>query len=248
MNSQLVNDAGLGVVSYKLDDDGIERVFGVNVLGHFVFINLLLPLIRATARLPNTPPPRIVNLSSNLHKLAPSSVQFKDLNEINTPDLRADEYYHRSKLAIVLYTKELVERALEPYEKDGGEKIYAVSVHPGAVDTEIQDAYKDAFGSAIGTALKYLQKPLMRSPDAGSLGTLWAAVDPTIEEQNLQGAYITDPGHVGGESDAAKDEKLGENVWNLCTKLIGDKLGKDALLSWGEGSAGGKAKAQANEQ
>ncbi|KAG8935427.1 hypothetical protein FRC01_000034 [Tulasnella sp. 417] len=165
---ELINDAGIGVNALGLDADGIERIFGVTVLGHFLFINRLLPLIRKTASEPNTPSPRIVSLSSNLHQLTPSSTQFKSLEEINNPDLRQDQYYDRSKLAIILYIKALVEHAIKPFP----EKIWAFSTHPGAVKTEIQDQPREAFGYLPGLALKYLQMPFMRSPQGGSLSTL----------------------------------------------------------------------------
>lgn len=43
-----------------LDADGIDRHFGVNCLGHFLAINLLLPLMRKTSKIPGAPAPRIV--------------------------------------------------------------------------------------------------------------------------------------------------------------------------------------------
>lgn len=218
----MINDAGVGVNTYGLDADGIERDFGVNVLGHFLFINRLLPLIRKTSRIPNTPAPRIISLSSNLHQLAPSDVKFNSLDEINNPNLgRNDHYYNRSKLAIILYIKALVKHAIEPYP----EKILALSVHPGAVDTEIQEQVKSAFGKALGTVITTLQTPFLRSPEEGSIGTLWAAVAPEVEEKHYQGVYVPDPGKVGGETKQAQDMELAENVWNLCLKVIQDKLG-----------------------
>lgn len=165
-----------------------------------------------------------------MHQLAPSSVQFKSLEEINDPNLRQDQYYDRSKLAIILYIKALVEHAIAPHS----EKIYASSVHPGAVKTEIQDQPLEAFGWLPGMAIKYLTMPFMRTPEGGSLGTLWAALSPEIEEKDIQGAYITDPGKVGGETAQADDKALQENLWRLCHQLIEEKLGKDALLPWDE--------------
>ncbi|KZV83935.1 NAD(P)-binding protein [Exidia glandulosa HHB12029] len=229
----LINDAGIGIAAYELDDNGIERIFGVNVVGHFYFINRILPALRRTAQKFNITP-RLISLTSNLHKATPSSTRFASLEEINTPGLRSDVYYDRSKLAIILYIKQLVSRAIEPYP----EKIIALSVHPGAVATEIQEQIKEAFGSILGTVLLTLQKPLLRNVDEGSLGTLWAAVSPEVEEKGYQGVYISDPGVVGGETEQAKSEELGVNVWNLCEGLIKKTLGADAMLSWGEGSKG----------
>ncbi|KAG8985119.1 hypothetical protein FRB93_006071 [Tulasnella sp. JGI-2019a] len=227
----LINDAGVGVNDYGLDEDGIERDFGVNVVGHFLFINQLLPLIRKTAHIPNTPAPRIISLSSNLHQLAPSDTEFASLEEINNPNLsRNDQYYNRSKLAIILYIKALVKNAIEPYS----ERIFALSVHPGAVDTEIQDQVKSAFGETFGSILLTLQTPFLRTPEEGSIGTLWAALAPEVEEKNYQGVYIPDPGKVGGKTKQAQDSTLEKNVWDLCQKLITDKLGNDGLLAWDE--------------
>ncbi|KAG8935428.1 hypothetical protein FRC01_000035 [Tulasnella sp. 417] len=50
----------------------------------------------------------------------------------------------------------------------------------------------------------------------------------------MNGAYITDPGKVGGETSQADDMQLAENVWSLCENLIKEKLGSDALYSWGD--------------
>jgi len=56
----LICSAGINTNKYDVDSDGIDRHFGVNWLGHFLAINRLYPLLRATSKLPNTPPPRIV--------------------------------------------------------------------------------------------------------------------------------------------------------------------------------------------
>ncbi|EJD48424.1 NAD(P)-binding protein [Auricularia subglabra TFB-10046 SS5] len=231
----LINDAGIGVSNYALDADGIERIFGVNVVGHFLFINRLLPTIRKTARA-HSVVPRIVNLTSNMHKLAPGTCKFASLAEINDDSLRPDAYYERSKLAIILYTRALATRVLAPSTSD--EKILTCSVHPGAVATEIQEQFKQAFGVAAGALVKALQVSLMRSPAEGSLGTLWAAVAPEVEGRfgEVHGAYIPDPGKIGGETKQAQDATLEENVWRLCESLIKEKAGADALYPWDEGS------------
>ena len=120
------------------------------------------------------------------------------------------------------------------------EKIVVCSVHPGAVATEIQDQFKQAFGNTIGQIIKVLQTPMMRSPAEGSLGTLWAAVSPEVDEryEEIQGAYVPDPGKIGRETEQARDETLEDNVWNLCERLIKDKAGSDAPYPWNCGSKG----------
>lgn len=57
---KLFANGGINANQTGLDSDGIDRHFGVNCLGHFFAINLLLPLMRKTSKIPGAPAPRIV--------------------------------------------------------------------------------------------------------------------------------------------------------------------------------------------
>lgn len=227
--------------SYAESSDGIDRHMAVNHLGHVLLVNRLLPLIRKTSHLPNTPPPRIVTVSSELHRAAPSDVAFASLEELNDPSLSALALYGRSKLANLLFTKYGLEgRVLRPNADD----IIAVSVHPGNVHTGQQDQFKEAYGPIFGTIMKSAVIPFMRNPDQGSLSTLWAATSDDVEKNRVdfQGKYFNDPGVLGGESKQGCDPELGARLWSLTEKLIREKGGQDALLSWDEGSEKSKTK------
>jgi NAD(P)-dependent dehydrogenase (short-subunit alcohol dehydrogenase family) len=126
----LVLSAGLNANPFGLDADRIDRHFGVNYLGQYYATNQLWPLIRKTSNMPGVAAPRIVAVSSELHRMAPSNVQFKSLDEINNDKLGPTELYGRSKLALNLFIKfGLVENVIKPCN----DSIYALSVHPGAV-------------------------------------------------------------------------------------------------------------------
>ncbi|MDX1379217.1 MAG: SDR family NAD(P)-dependent oxidoreductase, partial [Anaerolineales bacterium] len=58
----LVNNAGIMMTSYGVTDDGFERQFGTNHLGHFTLTGLLIDPLK------NTPNSRVVNVSSNGHR------------------------------------------------------------------------------------------------------------------------------------------------------------------------------------
>lgn len=110
--------------------DDIDRHFQVNWLGQFYVNNLLWPLLRKTSKLPDTPAPRVVWESSEMHRTAPSNVHFGSLEELNDQSIGHTEVYGRTKLAIILGVKYgFVDRVIKP-NKDN---IYALSVHPGAV-------------------------------------------------------------------------------------------------------------------
>lgn len=58
----LVNNAGIMWVPYGLTEDGFERHFGVNHLGHFALTGLLIEMLLDTRG------SRVVNVSSNGHR------------------------------------------------------------------------------------------------------------------------------------------------------------------------------------
>ena len=228
--SQLILDAGVGVNKYDLSSDGIDRHFAVNHLGHFYLTNRVLPLMRRTAELPGAPPPRIVVVSSELHRALATAVKFSSVDEINT-DLGAHGLYARSKLANILFVKYgLVDRVLRPTRS----RIIAIATHPGAVHTPQHGQLKDAFGHVVGSMLKHLTTPFMRDPEQGSLSTLWAATSEEIDEdpEKWNGRYIKDPGEICEESRAAQSDELGKNLWKLSEIIVRKCLGHDALLPW----------------
>jgi NAD(P)-dependent dehydrogenase (short-subunit alcohol dehydrogenase family) len=122
----LVNNAGVMTTENGTTKDGFELQFGTNHLGHFLLTELLLDTLKVSA------PSRIVILSSVVHAGSPKdrvSLDFDDLmwRKRTYSGTRA---YAESKLANVLYAKELARR-LE------GTGVTAVSVHPGWVRSNL---------------------------------------------------------------------------------------------------------------
>ncbi len=165
----LILSAGINVNQYGEDSDGIDRHFGVNWLGHFYVCNQLWPLLRKTSKMPNTPAPRVIMESSEMHRIAPSNIHFGSLEEINNPKLDATHLYGRTKLAMILGTKYgLVDKVIKP----NGDNIYALTVHPGAVNTAMQQQWKDAYPGITGKLLSQAMLFIGRSPEQGSYSAL----------------------------------------------------------------------------
>lgn len=80
--------------------EGIEMHLGVNHMGHFLLTNLLLDVLK------NSAPSRIINVSSSAHKRG--KIKLKDLN--NTEKYDPGDAYAQSKLANILFTRELANR------------------------------------------------------------------------------------------------------------------------------------------
>lgn len=187
---QLILSAGINTNQYGEDADGIDRHFGVNWLGHFYVVNLLYPLLRKTSKMPNTPAPRIVMESSEMHRTAPSNVHFASLEEINDSSVGPTELYGRTKLAMILGTKYgIVDKVIKP----NNDNIYALSVHPGAVNTAMQQQWKDAYPGLLGTLLTNVNLAFGRDVEQGSYSALYAATSPEVEEKNWNGYYLSDP-------------------------------------------------------
>jgi NAD(P)-dependent dehydrogenase (short-subunit alcohol dehydrogenase family) len=90
----------------------------VKYLSHVLLTNLLLGDLKASA------PSRIINVSSRNHK--DGHIDFDDLQE--EKNYSSQRSYSQSKLALILFTRELVERV-------EGTDVTVNAMHPGAVAT-----------------------------------------------------------------------------------------------------------------
>jgi NAD(P)-dependent dehydrogenase (short-subunit alcohol dehydrogenase family) len=115
----IIANAGVMACPQGKTRDGFETQFGTNHLGHFVFVNRLIPILKS--------PGRIVTLSSAGHQI--SDVDLEDPNFEHTP-YQPFTGYGRSKTANILY-------AVALDQKLKGRAIRATSVHPGGIQTEL---------------------------------------------------------------------------------------------------------------
>ena len=115
----LVNNAGLAGPK-GLTEEGFEIAFGVNHVGHFLLVKLLLPLLEQTTA------PRIVIVSSRGH-YSPKKIVWEDARKttVTTTGLRE---YEVSKLCNVLHGKALAKRY---------PGVLVSSLHPGVVASDV---------------------------------------------------------------------------------------------------------------
>ncbi len=160
----LINNAGVVQGTRKVTSDGLEYVFVVNYLAHFLLTNLLLSTMKQST------PGRIINVVSSVH----SHIDFDDLQlEKHYSAIRS---YGQSKLAQILFTFELAKR-LE------GTKLSVNCVHPGAVRTHLGDE-----GGLVGIGIR-IARPFYASPEKGAEGPLYAATAPELE--GISGKYFS---------------------------------------------------------
>jgi NAD(P)-dependent dehydrogenase (short-subunit alcohol dehydrogenase family) len=193
----LVNNAGLVAGTRQLTADGVELTFALNHLAPFLLTNLLLDKLKASA------PARIVTVSSTAHRAA--RLDLDDLPRSDrhyTPMLA----YSRSKLANVLFTRELAARL-------DGTGVTANCVHPGTVRTN--------FGRSGGgwlTVGLMIARPFLRTARSGARTVVYLASSPDVADES-GGYYVScrrrEP------SKAARDAQTARALWDISARLTG---------------------------
>merc|ERR1712109_329617 len=77
-NVNFINNAGVMVCPNWKTEDGFDMQMGTNHFGHFLFTELLMPLLRKCAA--SGEHPRIVIVSSMAHEAARNGISFDDIN------------------------------------------------------------------------------------------------------------------------------------------------------------------------
>lgn len=196
----LINNAGIMMCPQWNTDDGFEMQFGVNHLGHFLLTNLLLDLLKKSTT------SRVVNVSSLAHETG--KIHFDDVNlEKNYDPLVS---YKQSKLANVLFTRELAVRL-----KGTGVTTYAL--HPGLIQTELGRH----FLSSLSLWKRLLFMPLylfVKTPWQGAQTTIYCAVDESL--QNTSGLYYSDcaPKEAAPQG---RDDATALKLWDLSASMVG---------------------------
>ncbi|KAH7148185.1 hypothetical protein EDB81DRAFT_932494 [Dactylonectria macrodidyma] len=191
----LVNNAGIMMTPEGLSEEGYEIQFGTNVMGPALFTQLLLPVLRRTAKINSQT--RVVMLSSAAHVRAPSdSYKFDELRTIMS-HRGTTERYTMSKLADLQYSKALAER-----EKH----VKIVPVHPGMVATNLHHASSGFFLKPF----LYAAVGLFATPvEKGALSQIWAAVSPDAQS----GQYYGPVGKAESGSKLSQKRDLQEELF-----------------------------------
>ena len=156
----LLNNAGVFNFKRTVSKDGYEEMFAVNHLSHFLLTNLLLDRLKASA------PARIVNVASGAHVLV-KGMRFEDLNF--ETGFRAMTVYSHSKLANILFTRELAKRLQ-------GTGVTANAVDPGEVATGLGSQ-----NGWLGKSVRVLMKPFLKSPEKGARTSIYVSTSPELE-------------------------------------------------------------------
>ncbi|KAK7904152.1 hypothetical protein WMY93_016759 [Mugilogobius chulae] len=149
----LINNAGVMMCPYTKTVDGFEMHIGVNHLGHFLLTYLLIGLLKRSA------PSRIVVVSSLAHNFG--WIRFHDLHSQGS--YNSGLAYCQSKLANVLFTRELARRLQ-------GSNVTVNSVHPGTVNSDLTRH------STVMMILFTVFSMFLKTPKEGAQTSIYCAV------------------------------------------------------------------------
>ena len=191
----LLNNAGGYFLKRQLSVDGIEMTFALNHLAYFLLTNLLLDTIKASA------PARIINVSSGAH--SSGKIEFDNLQ--GERDYRPSAY-DNSKLANILFTKELARR-LE------GSGVTVNALHPGFVAT----GFAKNNGKLIAAVVSLFAPLVARSPAKGAETSIYLASSPSVE--GITGKYFHDS-HEVPAAPQATDIGVARKLWDVSAKMV----------------------------
>ncbi|KAK7104588.1 retinol dehydrogenase 13-like [Littorina saxatilis] len=194
----LINNAGIMWCPKMLTEDGFEMQLGVNHMGHFLLTMLLLDKLKASA------PSRIINVSSLAH--VRGQINFDDLN--SDKSYSAHMAYGQSKLANVLFTRELAKRL----ENTG---VTVNSLHPGAVNTELARHISIFNSPVVRTLFSPVIWLLLKTSEQGAQTTLYCALASELE--GVTGKYFSDC-HEKEAAPQAQDDDAAKRLWDISEK------------------------------
>ncbi|XP_060537313.1 retinol dehydrogenase 11-like isoform X1 [Cylas formicarius] len=200
----LINNAGVMTCPYGKTEDGFEIQFGTNHLGHFLLTLLLLP------RICQSTPARIVNVSSVAHERG--TMNFDDLNWEKTK-YNPIKAYGQSKLANILFTKELDRRLKEA----GVSGVNVYSLHPGVINTELSRHVGDTFGKAMGWIYDNVIGCFIKSAVEGAQTTIYCAVDEKCARES--GLYYAECAVKTPKKNALNMDDASK-LWDESLKLV----------------------------
>ncbi|KAJ3519276.1 hypothetical protein NM688_g9322 [Phlebia brevispora] len=183
----------------QLTAQGYDMQFGVNVLGHFLFLKLLYPLLSSSSS-PGSPS-RFVWTTSSVNWYFHAPMKYDTLKDSPARrKLGPSELYCQSKFATVL----LVLYLAKTCAKDG---IVAITVDPGNIQTDLQRYTSGVFSKLLHWLLLY-------PTPFGAISQLYAGTAPEAAEYN--GRYLRPWARLGEPHKGTKDTKEQEKMWTYC--------------------------------
>jgi NAD(P)-dependent dehydrogenase (short-subunit alcohol dehydrogenase family) len=184
----LINNAGAILSNRRVTAEGLEMTFALNHMAYFTLAGCL------GDRLVGSAPARVVSTASAAHYGA--RLDFDDLQCAR--GYSAWRAYNRSKLANILFTRELARRL-------AGTGVVANCLHPGVIASR----FGDEAGGWTARLLPFVKRFAI-SPTQGADTIVYLASSP--EAVSTSGEYFAKR-RVKTPSPAARDDAAAAKLW-----------------------------------
>ena len=193
----LLNNAGAMISPRRASVDGIEQTWALNHLAYFLLTDLLRDRLDATHGA------RVVSVASDAHRMV-RGIDFADVE--GKRSYGAWKAYGQSKLANILFTRELARRL-----KESGSGVTANCLHPGFVRTNFTN------GEGLGFwAFRQLANVMAISPEAGAATSIYLATAPEVAATS--GVYFR-KSRPAEPTPAARDDDAARRLWDLSVAM-----------------------------
>ena len=203
----LLNNAGLMAIPFQTTEDGFERQFGTNHLGHFALTARLMPAILAADA------GRVVTITS-VARLSGVPVDPDNPNMIGTYTPWGG--YQQSKLANYHFALAL-HRRLRAHAAPAA----SLAAHPGISNTDLQSTSKRESSVAAGSLFWTSFFRYGMSAEAGARPQLRAATDPAARSGEFYGPMFNLWGPAVKRPVAAVDDAILDSLWAISERETG---------------------------
>ena len=192
----LVNNAGVLLPEREETQEGLEKTFATNLLGHFLLTNLLIEKLEA--------PARVINVSSG--GMYSQRIRVDDL-QMERGSYDGTVAYARTKRGQVILT----ELWAESLRSRG---IVVHSMHPGWADTP----------GVSGSLPRFyrLTKPLLRTPEQGADTIVWLCASDEAGRSSGQFWHDRRPRPPHRFRGTRETEGERASLWERLTELSAD--------------------------
>jgi NAD(P)-dependent dehydrogenase (short-subunit alcohol dehydrogenase family) len=209
----LSNNAGVMAIPRQETEDGFEKQFGVNHLGHFALTGHLLELM-----ISGDDESRVVTHSSGAHEFG--KINFDDLQRKQS--YGKWEAYGQSKLANLLFAYELQRR----FETAEITQTISVACHPGYAATNLQYRGPKQSGSALRLRMmKVANRIFGQSAADGVLPLLYASTATDVQGSEYYGpnGFLNMRGAPEEQSSSQEsyDTQTAQRLWRRSETLTG---------------------------
>jgi NAD(P)-dependent dehydrogenase (short-subunit alcohol dehydrogenase family) len=191
----LINNAGAIHYQREITEDGLELTFATNHLAYFVLTEALRGSLQAAA------PSRVISTASEAHRGV--ALELDDLQAAR--NYKGFLTYSRSKLANILFTRELARRL-------AGTGITANCLHPGFVATRFGDVGKGAFAIFF----RLIKRFFAITPEKGAETIIYLAASSEVAGVTGQYFHKCRP---RTPNTAAQDDTVARRLWTESARL-----------------------------